>query len=1305
MVRAIYLVLLPLPQLMAVHLDVVSIVVLLVCPTAIYCSNVTVNPSSSSSCSQPCGSVVNGTSIDQALGNISSGDYLRLLPGCHCVRTFSVVKDVTNVSLIGDDGGVEIVQITCAPGLGLAFLNVTRLSFQRLTITGCGLNGSNAVSLNTAINTIVDLFIQLAEDINIALLIASCTNVVMDHVTIVNTNGIGLVGVNVAGQSNFTNNVFSSNAGQNCKSTNARQPSSNTAGGGAQLMYVDYINQSSSSSSPVYLNIDNNTFSQNSYCGIETYVEIFYQYYQAFRGVNYTVGAGGGLSFNLAQQGYPLFINVQRSSFKNNTATFGSAAAILWYAGLQDTHITFSDCDFSKNGFAQYSQSTLGLLTYSVQGGVLVLKDIVVRSRPWPSNLSHPNTLVFLRSKFVSNSGLLGSGILIKSQYSVIPINADSIVMDSCQFEENTAMAGSALYISENKFTGLQMGLTVTIQNCTFLNNIVSRSAVGAPSGVLATVQASLMNITIRDSSFLGNTGTAVGGISSLIILEGDVRFHGNTALAGGALSLVSASTAIVKRNSIISFANNTASISGGAIYGDYFYGQSSLGGGSYDCFLQFDSIYIFCNIEYPCPDLTTFNITMTFSNNTATLGGSLYGSTLESCSWATQIKRLLNLNGSILELVFNKGIIFHSPQSPNSSHVLSTPVSTLAAKNTSSLTYMPGQMFELNLNSTDSFNQKVPTIVTAQPLSVTVGDSGYWLTSASDVGTKVYGQQNATVNIILYSVDRFVQSNSILVTLTECKFGFYYNDTKPNCLCQNATVNSQVTCDQNLKVFNITYGQWFGPEPGASTGVVFQACLFDYCLPRDNTNLVITVLPQAIDAQCGNNRRGLLCGGCQEGYSAVFGTNRCMKCSDNTLGLLVFCAAVGVGIIAVITLLHISISEGYINGPLFYASVVSTYEIHFTGHFSAREIFIPVYLLNLDMGFETCFYNGMTPLERIGLGLLFPAYLFVLMILFIWLTSRSLKLSEWLAKSNYTPSKLVATLIVLSYNSITQSCIQIIGFVEVTVYRDDGSRYVISRWATDPNVEYFSPIHALLFVITVVLVAIFVIPVPFLLILPSLTSRVVWGLKPLYDAFVCHYKDRYAFWLGMRLFLRLAIFMLSSFLQPPTNILLLGICVSLIVFASSVAHPFKLASQGALDSFFLSNILLLVTGSLYFRMLEGSSANSNRAERVFFVVVVCSAYVVMLGILVWHLVLRFPKLLVLVPSKCVPKGHRHSVGPQVDSLGYGVLQDNHVQYRPDEELDASIDQPRFRVQNFSEYREPLLGGGSVSLNREGTRR
>ena len=1230
---------------MAVPLGVVSIVVLLVCPTAIYCSNVTVNPSSSS-CSQPCGSVVNGTSIDQALGDISSGDYLRLLPGCHCVRTFSVVKDVTDVSLIGDDGGGGIVQITCAPGLGLAFLNVTRLSFQRLTITGCGLNGSNAVSLNTAINTIVDLFIQLAEDINIALVIASCTNVVMDHVTIVNTTGLGLVGVNVAGESSFTNNVFSFNMGEECfvLNDNIGQPKNTTVGGGAQLIYVDYINQSSSSSSPVYLNIDNNTFSNNSHCGSELVLEIKNQFIRSIQNGSYHVGAGGGLSLSLAQREYSVDVKIQRSSFENNTATIGSAVAILWYAGVQNTSVVLSDCIISYNGLVGLKNN--GIL-YVTQGGVAVIKDIAVPFRPRPNLLNAPNTVTILRTNFTGNAGYIGSCVYAFSLYStqlrLFDSQPNQVILDSCHFENNSGNLGTIFMGYEEKATGLQSGLVVQMQRCTVIGNRVNKSYVNSLSSPLALVQLFAMNITIKDTSFLNNNGTAVGGLTSLVILEGGVEFVNNFALAGGAMLLSSQTFLLVKNNSKVSFTNNSA-YAGGAIYTDYTFGEFV--DSSYnDCFMYFDYIVALCTAQVPCPDLSVLNISMVFSNNKAYLGGILYGSTMDSCSWVAGVKKRYNQNCSILEALYNLNenktlTILQLDQRPNTSSVISTKTSALNFDNSSTSIFscMPGQQFSVRLQSVDRLNHTVPTVVTARSQGVSptisqLGGSGFWLTLAngsSNVPTKVYGQQNTTVSITVYSLDSFVQSQSLTVSLGNCAFGFGYNATSMDCQCRKATVSSKVTCDPDLKVFNVTYGSWFGPGPDG-VGVVYGRCLLDYC----KGVAAGSVLPQAIDAQCANNRRGLLCGGCQEGYSAVFGTNRCMKCSDNTLGLLVFFAAAGVGIIAIILFLHVTVAEGYITGVVFYSGVVVTYA---TVQGGAREALIPLYFLNLNIGFETCFYDGMTPLDRAGLGLVFPAYLFVLMILFIWLASRFLLLSEWLAKSNFTPSKLVATLIVLSYNSITQSCFQILGFVEVTVYRDDGSSHVIRPWATDPNEEYFSPKHTVLFVICAVLLVIYVLPVPILLVLPSCTSRGVWRFKPLYDVFFNPFRDNFTFWLGVCLVIRIVIFTISSFFASPDSTLYLGVVLMSAVFLKSVIQPFKFPVHNVLDVFFLINLLVVSMGSLYFQGLDVTreayrTGDVQSSFVAFLMSVVGLAYVVICAVVVVHFYIRFPNLC----SSCKP--------------------------------------------------------------------
>eukprot|EP00731_Ephydatia_muelleri_P016847 Em0009g1271a len=814
----------------------------------------------------------------------------------------------------------------------------------------------------------------------------------MDHVTIMNTTGLGLVGVNVAGESSFTNNVFSFNMDRQCLVK--------YSGLGLMASYTGAVN----------LTIDNSTFSYNCYCGTEISIEVYSPLISALRSHNYTIASGGGLALSLAQRGYSVDINVQRSTFFNNEATIGSGSYVLWYAGSSDSHIVFSDCAFTRNG-----------PPYVVGGGggIGLFKDVLIPSGASRNGTSpesqRSNTMLILRTNFTQNSA---GGIYVQSLYSTVVSPTGQLALESSRFEDNSGLSGAAVYMIEKKGHGTQQGLTATVRNCVFVGNTMAyRAQVDIPSSSNAVLQVVAMSITITDSKFLSNVGTAVGGASSLIVLEGEVVFYNNSALTGGALHLSATTILLVKNNSRIAFYNNSATISGGAIYTDYSFGQTEFDS-YYDCFLYLGSSRTILQCRAP-------------------LGAVLYGSTLDL------------------------------DQKPNTPVVFSTPARFLEVDNTSvASSYMPGQQFTLAIRSADMLNQTIQTVVTSQVFDNFVpklGDSGYWLTSATaskrpNAVAKVYGQRNVTMSVTVYSVDTFVKSAPITVTLTECLFGFVYTENGGgDCQCSKATTSSMVTCDEDLKLFNVTEGWWIGPDSRGGTGLVYKPCLFDYCEVQNDDVRFVTVLPQAIDAQCANNRTGLLCGGCQEGYSSVFSTNRCMKCTDSTLGLLVFFAAAGIGIIAIISFLHITVSEGYINGLLFYVSIVSTYEVHFTGRLPGREVFIPVFFLNLDMGFETCFYDGMTPLDRVGLSFVFPIYLFVLMVMFVWLASCSFVVSQWLAKNSFTPSKLLATLIILSYNSITQSCFQILGFATVTVYGlDDGKSSVILLWGHRPQCRIF---------------------------------------------------------------------------------------------------------------------------------------------------------------------------------------------------------------------------------------------------------
>jgi hypothetical protein len=96
----------------------------------------------------------------------------------------------------------------------------------------------------------------------------------------------------------------------------------------------------------------------------------------------------------------------------------------------------------------------------------------------------------------------------------------------------------------------------------------------------------------------------------------------------------------------------------------------------------------------------------------------------------------------------------------------------------------------------------------------------------------------------------------------------------------------------------------------------VSKHCPFDYC--KDTKNI-----KHLSDDRCDFDRIGRLCGTCKENYSLAIGSSHCIYCSnDYNLALVVFFAAAGFLIVLFISALNLTVTEGKINGLIFYANV-----------------------------------------------------------------------------------------------------------------------------------------------------------------------------------------------------------------------------------------------------------------------------------------------------------------------------------------------------------------------------------------------
>ena len=126
--------------------------------------------------------------------------------------------------------------------------------------------------------------------------------------------------------------------------------------------------------------------------------------------------------------------------------------------------------------------------------------------------------------------------------------------------------------------------------------------------------------------------------------------------------------------------------------------------------------------------------------------------------------------------------------------------------------------------------------------------------------------------------------------------------------------------------------------------------------------------------------------------------------------------------------------------------------------------------MLNLNLGFPLCFYNGMTELWKAGLSLLFPLYLLTIVAVLIILSRFSLKISNQIAHSSV---QVLVTVVHLSFTKLLLALFD--AFMSVQLYSNIYEP--LNVWFYDGGVTYGDTNHIRLMIVTSVIVGIFLIP------------------------------------------------------------------------------------------------------------------------------------------------------------------------------------------------------------------------------------
>ena len=233
--------------------------------------------------------------------------------------------------------------------------------------------------------------------------------------------------------------------------------------------------------------------------------------------------------------------------------------------------------------------------------------------------------------------------------------------------------------------------------------------------------------------------------------------------------------------------------------------------------------------------------------------------------------------------------------------------------------------------------------------------------------------------------------------------------------------------------------------------------------------------------------------------------------------------------------------------------------------------------LLNLDLGIETCFYDGMDDYVKSWLQLLFPIYLLMIAGLLI-ITSRYSVRVQRITARKVLP--VLATLFLLSYTKIIRTIGNVLfRYSEITHLPSKNATLI---WSVCVSISIFGAKFIVLFIVCLILL---LIVLPFntiLLFSRKLTYfKFINRLKPFLDAYHGPYKDKVPYWVGLQLVIRKIVLGLSVF-NKDVNFLSASILFGVLFCIHGVVNPFNSKFLNIQETLILLNLIAIHITAFY---------------------------------------------------------------------------------------------------------------------------
>ena len=1182
-----------------------------------------------------------------------------------------LVRDTYDITISGHPSGSTIIQ--CNGRLRFSFINITNLNIIDIHFVDCG----------ATLNIQEAQTISIPEGAQAAHFLINVHSLLVKNVVISHSIGYGMLCVNLYGESNIISTNFTDNH-KYCPAC---------FGGSFLLLFQDNF----LCPGIVRITITRSNF-RHSYLVRDKQIS--------------SVPSVSALGIVIGQSplNYSILVVVTQTNFIDNNmpavAVYNHHPQASYKVLIQDSYFnnsihagnydrwdektaTFMHfCYVSKSQAVETANTTTATRIIQIHNSVFAGSidsiyttgyvdimwflnvSITIENSEFLSSISGPAVYVHSTfpdlhtqsGKFLSILGCNFTGL----SHGAIAVEASAymkilhLMIIGCSFSDN--IHNSAIHIAEKKYNSRNQ-LSVLIENTDFAHNFVTSLNIDR-----------LSNVTIVNSQFIDNNATAIVCRGSRIFFRGTTFLIGNKGTNGGALSLQPKTKQWILKNlkmksenisllylhprARLILMNNKASSKGGAIYVDT--GEPYRG-------IDYVELCFYQLVGYDTSHLPRID----FINNTAGYAGdSVYGGLDKRCTLTTLARNRIKFDD-----------FFNISHKLSPSEMASDPDQILLCCNRSTidgscqpvhLFLYQGQTRHLYAIATRgrSYYKEhgaTPALVNARidpvyDAQLRKGQHAQKLDNkCSELTLSIYTNEPQVV-IELYLSGSTLPSNRLQVTLLGCPFGFQLETLQyPGCVCETTVQESGCTCSTDDLTISCAFGKWIG---NISNGViVHHHCPLDYCTSETDIKV------DALNEQCAFNHSGILCGECQPGLSWALGSSKCEYCSSTYLLLTLPFVLTGICLVLILFVCDITVSRGTLNGLIYFANVVQVNSSIFITQHTPRFLTVFVAWVNLDLGIQTCFYNGMDMYIKAWLQFVFPVYVWLIVAAIVLLSRHSMTISR-LTRDNTVP--VLATLFLLSYAKLLRAVITVLSFTYI--HYPDGTH--TSVWLYDGNVAFVEGKHAALFVFALVAMFGFIIPYTLLLLLSPYfqkwshyrSLRWVNRLKPFLDANHGPYKNKLRNWTGIILLVRAAQFICfaaNAEGDPNINLLviaLIGMVPYLLVWMLGSAYKNKIVS--VLESVFVILLGTLASASLYVRT---SSLDVESKQTVVTVPVFAIAFALFLAIMAYHSyrlikspILRkcryFPNLLVPTLATELSTGQESDQKPSIATVSYVTL-------------------------------------------------